>query len=335
VADGGPWPAPPTEGQIVTEGRGKLTGLQARLGYDDEVASLQFLTDAFALREQARIDDNPDGGVTAWLDFGESTVMIGRAGPLNNLYSPKSTGQPTAEMNVIVDEIDAHYARAVAAGAHVVAPLEDARFGQRHYEATDPEGHIWHFMKPLVDVSNQEHTQERIEPRLSYDDEVAAIDFLSGSFGFQETASMKGPEGDVMAWLGLGAGLLMIGRSDPVHGLHSPRGNSQPTAMINVEVPDVDAHHDRALAGGAHIVTELGDTPWGYRRYEALDPEGNRWLTKPPFPTESTHRRIPDLGSPRPIRHSRVYTNSHRLPVSDFMHFISGIVGHRSDIRDG
>ena len=48
-------------------------------------------------------------------------------------------------MNVYVDDIDAHYAHAVAEGADITMDLDDAFFGERRYEATDREGHRWHF----------------------------------------------------------------------------------------------------------------------------------------------------------------------------------------------
>jgi uncharacterized glyoxalase superfamily protein PhnB len=46
---------------------------------------------------------------------------------------------------VIVEDPDAHHARAVAAGAEVVMPLEDKDYGGRGYSCRDPEGHVWSF----------------------------------------------------------------------------------------------------------------------------------------------------------------------------------------------
>src|ERR1039457_6581066 len=111
---------------------------EPRLAYDDEKTALVFLTTAFGLREQTRTE-GPDDSFMAWLEFGHSTLMIGRSGPGNhNLYSPRRTGKPTAEVNVAVDDIDGHFHRAMAAGAVIGTALEDAPFGQRHYEAVDP-----------------------------------------------------------------------------------------------------------------------------------------------------------------------------------------------------
>jgi PhnB protein len=118
-----------------------------------------------------------------------------------------------------------------------------------------------------------------IYPRLAYRDEVTALAFLVRAFGFCERreARMEYPDG-MLAWLELGDGVVMIGRSgEDHHGLQSPQEAGSPTAMVNVYVRGIDAHYARALAEGARIVMELEDTFWGDRRYEALDPEGHRW----------------------------------------------------------
>lgn len=251
--------------------------VEARLAYDDEKAALAFLTTAFGLREVARMR-GPDDSYMAWLEFGHSTLMIGRSGlEHHNQYSPRQTGKPTAEVNVTVDDIDAHFRRAIAADALIGTPLEDAPWGQRHYEAVDLEGHGWHFMKPLQDVRSGKATPERLELRLVYADERAAVEFLTRAFGFREQARIDGPGGRTMAWLGFGDGMVMISRADAAQRQHSPRETGKATAMLNLHVDEIDAHYRRAVAEGARIVTELAYTSWGHRRYEAVDPEGNRW----------------------------------------------------------
>jgi uncharacterized glyoxalase superfamily protein PhnB len=118
-----------------------------------------------------------------------------------------------------------------------------------------------------------------VYPRLAYRDEMAALEFLVRAFGFVERreARMEHPDG-TLAWLELGSGLLMIGRSGPEHhGLTSPADAGATTSMMMVYVEDVDAHHRRAAAEGAHILSDPQDMFWGDRRYEALDLEGHRW----------------------------------------------------------
>ncbi|MGI0156833.1 MAG: VOC family protein [Thermoplasmata archaeon] len=118
-----------------------------------------------------------------------------------------------------------------------------------------------------------------IYPRLAYRDEAAALEFLVRAFGFRERreARMEHLEG-MLAWLEVGDGVVMIGRAGAAnHGLSSPAEVGVITAMVNVYVPDIDAHHRRAEAEGAQVVMELEDMFWGDRRYEALDLEGHRW----------------------------------------------------------
>jgi uncharacterized glyoxalase superfamily protein PhnB len=87
-----------------------------------------------------------DEGMLAWLEFGAGLVMVGRANhDVHRIYSPEEVGHTTSMINVEVDDIDAHYAHAVAEGADIARPLEDFWYGFRRYEATDLEGHRWHF----------------------------------------------------------------------------------------------------------------------------------------------------------------------------------------------
>jgi len=46
---------------------------------------------------------------------------------------------------VYVADVDAHYARAKAAGAEIVMELEDTDYGSRGYSVRDLEGHLWSF----------------------------------------------------------------------------------------------------------------------------------------------------------------------------------------------
>ena len=142
--------------QLMTE----ITGTEAerlgfrsrmypRLAYRDERAALAYLTRVFGFRErrEARIEQGgPDGDMLAWLEFGDGLVMIGSVNEdVHLIYSPLDLGHTTSMINVEVDDVDAHYGRAVAEGAAVTMPLADAWYGARRYEATDLEGHRWHF----------------------------------------------------------------------------------------------------------------------------------------------------------------------------------------------
>jgi PhnB protein len=64
-------------------------------------------------------------------------------------FSPESLGGSTARMVMIVDDPDAAFQRAVAAGATVVWPVEDQRYGWRVGRIADPFGHHWEIGRPL------------------------------------------------------------------------------------------------------------------------------------------------------------------------------------------
>jgi RNA polymerase sigma factor (sigma-70 family) len=127
-----------------------------RLGYIDEFAAVDFLTNAFGFRErrEARMGgETPDDHMLAWLDHGDGVVMIGHAEhEIHKVYSPREVGNITCMLNVSVEDVDAHYAQAVAAGAEITMEINDAFYGERRYEALDPEGNKWHFGEPLDSV---------------------------------------------------------------------------------------------------------------------------------------------------------------------------------------
>ena len=130
-----------------------------RLAYLDEVAAVEYLTRVFGFRErrEARMGTGtPDDGMLAWLEFDDGVVMVGRADEavhhIHRIYSPREVGQATTMTNVAVHDIDSHYARAVAEGAEITMPLQDAFYGYRRYEVSDLEGHRWHFTESFDSI---------------------------------------------------------------------------------------------------------------------------------------------------------------------------------------
>ena len=118
-----------------------------------------------------------------------------------------------------------------------------------------------------------------IVPRLPYENVGAALSFLERAFGFREipTARLVSADGGIdHAMLEFGGGVIGIGPQGH-HGTISPKSAGIVSQYVSVYVDDVDAHHQRALASGAEIVSRLHDHLRDYRVYEALDPEGHRW----------------------------------------------------------
>lgn len=122
--------------------------------YEDAGAALDWLVSAFGFRERMRMP-GPDGAVMhAEAELDDAVVLMGCPGP--EYRNPKSTGVVSQVVLIYVDEVEAHCARAVAAGARVVAELEDKFYGDRSYTAEDPEGHQWTFAQHVRDVSPEE-----------------------------------------------------------------------------------------------------------------------------------------------------------------------------------
>lgn len=117
--------------------------------YQDAPAAIRWLCDALGFEEQFVVP-NPDGTIAhAQLRFNGNCVMLGtsREDELRVL-SPCELGGTSASVYVQVDrpeEIDALFARATAAGAQVVRPIQDTDYGSHEFSVRDPEGNLWSF----------------------------------------------------------------------------------------------------------------------------------------------------------------------------------------------
>jgi uncharacterized glyoxalase superfamily protein PhnB len=116
--------------------------------------------------------------------------------------------------------------------------------------------------------------RQRIAPVLVYDDAQAAIEYLTKTFGFEELAVHKAPDGSI-AHAELGYLGSVIGLSDRGKGERSIFDLGP--CCIYVVVDDADAHHDAAVAAGAEVIMELQDQDYGSRDYAVRDPEGFVW----------------------------------------------------------
>lgn len=110
--------------------------------------AIEFYKAAFGAEVLFRVD--ADGGaVVAELSVGGSVFWLADESPEHRNFSPESLGGSTARMVMIVDDPDAAFQRAVTAGATVVWPVEDQRYGWRVGRIADPFGHHWEIGRPL------------------------------------------------------------------------------------------------------------------------------------------------------------------------------------------
>ena len=116
--------------------------------YEDGAAAIDFLTKAFGFEEVMRMEE---GGVVnhAEVRLGDDSVMLGYPGA--DYKNPKNAGYSSALVHVYVDDVDSHFERAQAAGAEITMEPTNQEYGDRRYDAKDPEGHSWSFATSISD----------------------------------------------------------------------------------------------------------------------------------------------------------------------------------------
>jgi uncharacterized glyoxalase superfamily protein PhnB len=119
------------------------------LYYEDATTALEFPCRAFGFVEHKAVRD-PEGVVwTAQLRVGDGLVMVGPGVSEFGTRAVTDGDRATSRVHVLVDDLDAHYERAVAAGARIIAERND-HGDVRIYLATDCGGHEWIFAEPLT-----------------------------------------------------------------------------------------------------------------------------------------------------------------------------------------
>jgi PhnB protein len=126
------------------------------LAYADAPAALEFLCNAFGFEEKYRME-MPDGRIGhAELSYKDNVLMLASVWGELGHASPKDLAGVHGQTYCFVDDVDAHYEQALAAGATIIAAPEDQFYGARIYRAVDPEGHRWIFGTQVRDVSPEE-----------------------------------------------------------------------------------------------------------------------------------------------------------------------------------
>jgi uncharacterized glyoxalase superfamily protein PhnB len=114
--------------------------------YLDAKAAIAFLEAAFGFETEVMVLGPNDEVVHAEMGFGDGRVGIGTEWR-DEVRSPKNVGgKSTCSLHVQLEsDVDAHCARARAAGATILSEPESKAYGDRTYVCADPEGNIWSF----------------------------------------------------------------------------------------------------------------------------------------------------------------------------------------------
>jgi uncharacterized glyoxalase superfamily protein PhnB len=114
------------------------------LFYRDPKAALAFLEAAFGFETTLMVDDGKGGVIHSETCFGNGMVMV--SGPPFDVWASPADleGRRTGSVHIqLKDGLDAHCARARAAGATIDREPADQAYGDRSYVCRDPEGHSW------------------------------------------------------------------------------------------------------------------------------------------------------------------------------------------------
>jgi len=262
----------PEGGQLRSEERPKVSpipkGFRAVQPYMVAAkgeALVEFAKQTFGAEETFRAIGSA-GGLHANVRIGDTMLMMGGGIPGRDFR-----GKPnTVALHVYVEDTDATYAKALAAGAVSIGEPQDHDYGERGAAVKDPAGNFWYIAthkgesyvpKGLHNVNIYMHPL-RAEP---------VIAFLKRVFGAEEIAKYASPDGVVHhAEIRVGDAVVEMGEA---HGPYQPT-----QSMFYSYVPNVDAVYRRALTAGGTSIQEPADQPYGDRSAGVLDPFGNQWF---------------------------------------------------------
>jgi PhnB protein len=243
-----------------------------------------FLKAAFGAKERLRVP-LPDGSLMhAEAEVGGHIIEFADS---NAQFPP----QP-CEIHLYVGDVDAVYARAVAAGATSIFAPVNQDYGDREAYVKDKFGNQWYIATP-ISWTPPAGGPPAVQPFLHPRGADQFMEFLKTAFDAEILGDIpRSPEGAVLhVTMQIGDNTLEIGEA---HGQFQP----VPCAL-HLFVPDTDALYERALRAGATSIEAPSDKPYGDRSAGVKDAFGFTWFL-------ATHLR--DIVLPLPIRGLNFFT---------------------------
>ena len=140
--------------RAVPEGYHTIT---PQLTLDDAAKMIDWYKRALGAKELSR-SEGPDGKIMhAELQIGDSRVMVND--PMQGAKGPKAFGGSPTTMWLYVEDSDAVFNKAVAAGAKVEMPVDNQFWGDRGGAFSDPNGYTWWVATRKEDLTRAELDQ--------------------------------------------------------------------------------------------------------------------------------------------------------------------------------
>ncbi len=122
----------------------------------DAASAIAWYAKAFNATDVMRLVD-PNGKIAhAQIQIGDSIIMLSDEYLDSGVHSPQSIGGSPVRINLFVEDVDATFKQAVAAGAEVAIAVADQFHGERSGRLVDPFGHVWLLSTHIEDVSPEE-----------------------------------------------------------------------------------------------------------------------------------------------------------------------------------
>jgi PhnB protein len=132
------------------------------LAIKDAAKALEFYKKAFGASERYTLMV-PDGRVGhAEIGLGDSIVMLSDEFPEYGGKAPEALGGSPVSIHLYVEDVDAFFKKALAAGARERKPVMDQFYGDRSGQLEDPFGHLWWVATHKEDVAPEE-MQKRVQ----------------------------------------------------------------------------------------------------------------------------------------------------------------------------
>jgi PhnB protein len=217
---------------------------------------------------ETSVMDNPGHGIHRELRVGNSMVMIGETGDQKAALQ----NRPVA-FHVFVEDVDATFAKAIAAGGASMGDPEDRPYGERSGFVRDAYGNHW-YIATVTSAEAMARAQRTVVPYLHSRDVAGYIDFLTRAFGAVEEERHEVSPGLIpYARVRIGDAAVEFGTTDPMPGSYF------------LYVADPDAVYEQALAAGAQSLSAPADRPSGRIAF-VEDPVGNHWYIARPRATQ-------------------------------------------------
>lgn len=259
--------APPQQEQAPT--RKGIRSVTPYLVVERHEEFLAFLNQAFDAKELFRAPGSA-GGTHVELRIGDTKIMAGGGAGI--------PGYPSA-LHLYVPDADAVYRRALAAGATSFYEPMDQPYGDREAGIRDGFGNSWYIATHQA-TGHRPPGMRSVTPTLHPRGADSLMDFMKRALAAEEIDCTRMPDGAVMhAQMRVGESVVELGEA---------RGSIEPTtAMLLLEVDDVDAWHRRAVEAGAVSIEAPADQPYGARRAGVNDAHGNSWYFSAPLPASA------------------------------------------------